>query len=148
MIDVKPTNVKLQLRARKILCEICGGHCPGSDEELDEVLQVCGRSVKLAAVKITLGVSIEEANFRLVQADGVLANLLKAPDGIKSVETGTNDDPQYVLCVDGGGSKCRAVVLGRDRVAGTGEAGPCNPYVVREHGSTESTNRKTEATLV
>ena len=124
MIDVKPTNVKLQRRARRIIREICRDRCQQSDAELDDVLQVCDRSVKLVAAHIYLGISVEEAKLRLQEANGLLANLLKAPKDDNEVDKGM---VQYVLCVDGGGSKCEAVILREDGAKGTGEAGPCNP---------------------
>lgn len=36
----------------------------------------------------------------------------------------------YVLCVDGGGSKCTAVLVRDDGTTLTGEAGPCNPSTI------------------
>lgn len=126
MVDVKPTNVKLQLRARRILGEICGDRAPESDEELDGVLEACGKSVKLAAAKLCLNVSVEEAEVQLQKVDGVLATLLKEPKAVSGVEKG--EDTKYVLCVDGGGSKCTAVIMSSTGAVGAGEAGPCNPY--------------------
>ena len=124
MIDVKPTNVKLQLRARRILREICGDRSPESDEELDSILQECGRSVKLAAVCIWLGVPVEEGKIRLTEANDILANIIKGPKNIKSFH---KEDQKFVLCVDGGGSKCKAVIVSQRGAIGSGEAGPCNP---------------------
>jgi N-acetylmuramic acid 6-phosphate etherase len=131
MVDVKPTNVKLQLRARRILREICGDRCPESDEDLDQELKSCNRNVKLTAVKICLGVSVEEAKRRLQGAGSVLASLLKASRASNASANGApaNHDTAYVLCVDGGGSKCGAVILSSDGAIGYGESGPCNPYV-------------------
>ena len=128
MIDVEPTNVKLQLRARRILRDICGDRCPQSDEELGAVLKQSERSVKVAAMTISCGVSVEEAKLRLREAGGVLANVLNAPQTLQSgVPGGGTKEAQYVLCVDGGGSKCKAVIISDAGVEGAGEAGPCNP---------------------
>ena len=126
---MKPTNCKLELRARGILREICRDHCPTSDEDLDQELKACGRNVKLTAVKIYLGVSVDEAERHLQGADGVLTNLLKASQASSESVNGrsTSHDPAYVLCIDGGGSKCSAVLMSADGAVGHGESGPCNP---------------------
>lgn len=128
---MKPTNIKLEIRARRILREICGDRCPESDEDLDQELKACGRNVKLTAVKICLGVSVEEADRRLQDAGGVLANLLKASQASNENGNGisASQGAAYVLCVDGGGSKCSAVIMSRNGAVGHGESGPCNPYV-------------------
>lgn len=126
MIDVKPTNIKLKIRARRILREICGDRCPALDEDIDQELRNCGRSVKLAAVKISLGVSVEEAERLLKDAGGVLANLLKPQASILSLANGIAEG-SYVLCVDGGGSKCNAVIISENGDVGSGESGPGNP---------------------
>ncbi|CAK7219877.1 hypothetical protein SEUCBS140593_004041 [Sporothrix eucalyptigena] len=38
--------------------------------------------------------------------------------------------PSYVLCVDGGGSKCTAVLISSEGTILTGHAGPCNPSTI------------------
>ncbi|KAK5164507.1 uncharacterized protein LTR77_009713 [Saxophila tyrrhenica] len=127
MIDVKSTNVKLQMRARRILRHICGDRCLAFDGEIDQILEEADRSVKLAAAKLMLDVSINEARQRLENANGVLADLLiDAESGLNNAVTPEEREP-YVLCVDGGGSKGRAVVANRHGQLGRGEAGPCNP---------------------
>jgi N-acetylmuramic acid 6-phosphate etherase len=129
MVDVKPTNVKLQVRARGILRYICGDRAPASDEELDQELDACRRNVKLAAVKIYLGASIDEAESRLQAAGGILANIIKTVHTREKAANGMVDDAdaEFVLCVDGGGSKCSAVLLSKSGVMFRGESGPCNP---------------------
>lgn len=131
MIDVKPTNVKLKLRARRILREICGERCPVLDDALDATLEACGRSVKLAAVVIWFNVPIAEAQRRLDEADGILANALQPRHAPEEIESRAKT---FYLCVDGGGSKTHAVITSFDGVnAGgmeaEGNAGPCNAYV-------------------
>lgn len=44
--------------------------------------------------------------------------------------TSTSPPRQYFLCVDGGGSKCTAVLVGSDGSTLTGDAGPCNPSTI------------------
>lgn len=132
MIDVKPTNVKLKQRARGFLREICGERCPVLDEGLDATLEACSRSVKLAAVVIWFNVPVAEAQRRLDEADGMLANALQprqAPEEVDSTKA-----KAFYLCVDGGGSKTHAVITSLDGLnAGSMEAegngGPCNAYV-------------------
>ena len=67
-----------------------------------------------------------------MQAAGdVLANLLETHQDVKAnvSETSVNAEAGYVLCVDGGGSKCSAVIISSDGAVGHGESGPCNPCV-------------------
>lgn len=126
MVDVKPTNIKLEHRARSIIREIVGPDCLCPDDELDKVLVQCDESVKLAAVVLKLGVSVEEARHRLEAANGVLATLIK-PSADSTVPTQNGHETyEAVLCVDAGGSRCRATILYSDGSNGTGEAGPCN----------------------
>ncbi|OAL22400.1 hypothetical protein AYO20_11186 [Fonsecaea nubica] len=128
MVDLRATNFKLQQRSRNILRAICGTQCPDSDADLDALLASCQGSVKLAIATIGLGTSVEEAKRRLEDAGGVLANVLKKPphEYTKSQPTADSRAPEYVLCVDGGGSKCAAVVTSADGQIGYGEGPGCN----------------------
>ncbi|PVH80206.1 putative glucokinase regulator family protein [Cadophora sp. DSE1049] len=123
MIDVKSSNLKLQQRSKNIIRTICGEKSPSSDKELESFLAACSGSVKLAVATILLETSIPEAKRRLDKAGGVLADVLQNPQPQHSEPVTIGD---YVLCVDGGGSKCGAVVLGRNGELGQGEAGECN----------------------
>ncbi|OBT74309.1 hypothetical protein VF21_06897 [Pseudogymnoascus sp. 05NY08] len=118
MIDLKATNNKLQQRSRNIIRTICGPSASVSDDELDRILALCNGSVKLAVATILLQVSSDEAAKRLETAKGVLADVLYVGPMV--------EDSHFVLCVDGGGSKCAAVLLGRNGEEGRGEAGECN----------------------
>ena len=124
MVDLKATNLKLRQRSRNMLRTICGQRCPESDESLDVLLNSCQGSVKLAIVTLTLGVSVLEATRRLDEAVGVLANVLKTP--VTANPTENSDTDEYVLCVDGGGSKCAAVIMSADGAVGVGEGSSCN----------------------
>lgn len=130
MIDLKATNEKLQQRARNIVRTICGSSSRESDEELDLLLEKCKGSVKLAVATILLDLPAHEAAGRLEAAGGVLAKVLKPKNVAASNSLGTNGDlpNNFVLCVDGGGSKCAAVLLGPNGQEGRGEAGECNVY--------------------
>jgi hypothetical protein len=128
MIDLKATNKKLQQRARNIIRAICGSSSPESDEELDLVLEKCKGSVKLAVATILLNISAHEAAGRLEAAGGVLSKVLKQNNSTAIISLGVNRNSasDFVLCVDGGGSKCAAFLLGPGGQEGRGEAGECN----------------------
>ena len=128
MIDLKATNEKLQQRSRNIIRQMCGLLSPKSDEGLDAVLAACEGSVKLAVATILLQTSIPEAKGRLEDAHGILADVLKDLNNTSRDSSAPNGGELdgYVLCVDGGGSKCAAVVFGKNGEIGRGEAGECN----------------------
>lgn len=129
MVDLKATNLKLRQRSRNILRAITGPLCPGSDSELDSLLIECGGSVKLAAAKIILNTSVPRAIASLERNHGVLA---KAMDEAGLGDSAASAGP-LVLCVDAGGSSCKAVVKDRSESSGFGVSGPCNVYA----GSTD-----------
>lgn len=128
MVDVKATNLKLQQRARNILREVCGSGCPNSDAELDEVLQQSGGSVKVAIAMISLGASADEARQRLDEVNGVLGILLQDADTRQQprVNGAHSNEQSFVLCVDGGGSKCAAYVIGQNGEYGEAKGPACN----------------------
>ncbi|KAF2971636.1 hypothetical protein GQX73_g2034 [Xylaria multiplex] len=123
MIDVKATNLKLKQRARNILRFVGGTACTQTDLELDKILECCRGSVKLAAIVITLKLSVAEAEDRLQRNKGVLARVF-AEAHKKKLRQETYDD--LVLCVDAGGTSCKAVIMSKDGEMGMGRAGPCN----------------------
>jgi N-acetylmuramic acid 6-phosphate etherase len=124
MVDLKATNLKLRQRSRNILRTVCGDRCPKSDTDLDAVLEDCHGSVKLAIVALSLGLSPPEAIKRLDAAGGILANVVRE----HSTTTLTNSDrgQRYVLCIDGGGSKCAAGITSPDGHRSYGEGPSCN----------------------
>lgn len=122
MIDVKASNDKLKQRAKNILRSIGGASCAKSDDEFEQLLEQCAGSVKLAAAAMMLHVPVEEASRTLQTHQGVLSQaLIEARPESKS-----NQDKDLVLCVDAGGSSCRAVLRSDDGVVGVGMAGQCN----------------------
>jgi N-acetylmuramic acid 6-phosphate etherase len=125
MIDVKATNIKLRQRARNILRFVGGDACTQTDEELDSILQDCRGSVKLAAVTIVLKVPVVEAEDQLQRNKGVLARVFQEARE-KDTQPQQGQDDGLVLCVDAGGTSCKAVVMSEDGAMGTGTAGPCN----------------------
>ncbi|KAK9441497.1 N-acetylmuramic acid 6-phosphate etherase [Metarhizium brunneum] len=125
MVDLRATNIKLQQRARNILRLIGGPRCTQSDEELGRILHECHGSVKLAAATIVLGVPVADAEARLRQHGGLLARVIEEHEGQQAATDEAQDDG-LVLCVDAGGTSCKAVIMSRDGVSGCGAAGPCN----------------------
>lgn len=122
MIDLKATNHKLEQRAKNILRAFTSNDLRTySDEELEKLLQSCSGSVKLAATVVMLQVPVEEARLRLQNSRGVLSRTLRG----HTVSTGSDGD-DLVLCVDAGGSGCKAAVMSRNGALGSGKGGPCN----------------------
>lgn len=127
MVDVKTSNLKLQQRARNILRLIAGPTCQQPDEILDQMLDACHGSVKLAAVTLVLNVPVLEAEERLRRNKGVLENVFQEMREKVSQSNGIDDS--LVVCVDAGGTSCKAVIMSKSGCIGHGEAGPCNVYV-------------------
>lgn len=125
MVDLKATNLKLRQRARNVLRAVAGPSCKASDAELDTLLAACQGSVKLACASLTLGVSPAVADEQLKQNDGVLARVI---DNAQHKELNADSQGKLVLCVDAGGSSCKALVMSADGRTGSGSAGPCNVY--------------------
>jgi N-acetylmuramic acid 6-phosphate etherase len=125
MVDLRATNLKLRQRARNVLRAVAGPSCKASDAELDTLLVACQGSVKLACASLTLDVSPTVAEEQLKQTDGVLARVI---NGAQQNGLGAYSQEQLVLCVDAGGSNCKALVMSTDGRTGSGSAGPCNVY--------------------
>lgn len=126
MIDLKATNLKLKQRAKNILRFVGGKQCLQSDQELEEVLEACHGSVKLAAATIALGVPVSEADERLQRNHGVLARVFEEQEKLGQVNGQEKRPSDLVLCVDAGGTSCKAVVMTPDGTKRLGIAGPCN----------------------
>ncbi|KID97801.1 ATPase, BadF/BadG/BcrA/BcrD type, partial [Metarhizium majus ARSEF 297] len=125
MVHLRATNIKLQQRARNMLRLIGGPRCTQSDEELGRILHECHGSVKLAAATIVLGVPVADAEARLQRHGGLLARVIEEHEGQQAAADEAQDDG-LVLCVDAGGTSCKAVIMSSDGVSGCGAAGPCN----------------------
>ncbi|KAI9738393.1 MAG: hypothetical protein M1834_008896 [Cirrosporium novae-zelandiae] len=133
MVDLKASNLKLQQRSRNIIRKLCGSLCPNSDDEIDALISKCNGSVKLALVTLTLNMSVEESARRIQDAEGSLSAVLRRHEEqrlkgeIKEKSQMENFEPvDWVLCVDGGGTKCTAMIKGQNGEFGEGEAGNCN----------------------
>ena len=132
MVDLIASNQKLKQRSRNILRQLSKNSRDWTDEALNELLARCDGSVKLALVVAETGLSVEESRRQLEAAHGVLAGLLPVGDDDAQPETPpvTRAKQRYqVLCIDGGGSKCAAVVGTAGGVMSRGVGGPCNLYV-------------------
>ena len=77
MVNVQPTNAKLQARARRIVEQACGL----APEEAEAQLAACGGEVKTAIVSALAGVTPVEARRRLGAAGGVVRRALSVGRG-------------------------------------------------------------------
>ena len=125
MVDMVASNLKLKQRSRNILRRLSTRCEAMSDSDLDTLLFDCNRSVKLALLVAETGLPVEEAQTRLDQAGGVLVKALGPERGSAQVNGTSTPDREYVLCIDGGGTKCAATIANRTGIVGRGIAGPC-----------------------
>jgi N-acetylmuramic acid 6-phosphate etherase len=135
MVDLVASNAKLKQRSRNILRQLSKSCSTISDASLDGLLQRCNHNVKLALLVSESGRPVDKCRRRLEMAEGVLTTALAR----LAVETRTkvpieghrhtNQQREYVLCVDGGGSKCAAVIANRMGIVSRGFAGPSNMFV-------------------
>ncbi|HXP85965.1 MAG TPA: N-acetylmuramic acid 6-phosphate etherase [Bryobacteraceae bacterium] len=75
MVNVQPTNAKLEDRARRIIRQATGV----TAERASELLEAAGRSVRTAIVMEKLGTRREDAERRLAQAGGRIREALRPP---------------------------------------------------------------------
>jgi N-acetylmuramic acid 6-phosphate etherase len=73
MVNVQPTNQKLEDRARRIIQEATGV----TYEQAADLLDRAGRSVRIAIIMQKKGISREEAGALLAQANGKIREALK-----------------------------------------------------------------------
>ncbi|KAF3481691.1 N-acetylmuramic acid 6-phosphate etherase [Arthroderma uncinatum] len=140
MVDVKTSNLKLQQRSRNIIRKLSGSSCPSTDTEIDDLLCRCDGSVKLALATLALSSTPEYARRKLEASSGKLSAIMRADanpahslnaighsNSVHLSMAEPNDVPySFVLYVDGGGTKCRAMIVRTHLERGVGEAGPCN----------------------
>jgi N-acetylmuramic acid 6-phosphate etherase len=126
MVDLVASNLKLQQRSRNFLRKLSKNCEFMSDADLDALLLECSGSVKLALLAAETGLPVEDCQSRLESTRGVLSKALdKRPDN-EQVNGCSTQSRQYVLCIDGGGTKCAAVIADKTGVISRGVAGPCN----------------------
>lgn len=99
-----------------------------TDQYLDDLLTRCDGRVKVALVVAEKGLSVEESRNQLEAAQGVLAKVIAIEDQVQVKKPLVNGfkHQRSVLCIDGGGSKCAAVVGDSSGNIGKGVAGACN----------------------
>ncbi|CBF73938.1 uncharacterized protein ANIA_11038 [Aspergillus nidulans FGSC A4] len=134
MVDLVASNAKLRQRSRNILRRLSAECASMPNLELDSLLSRCKGSVKLALLMVATGKPVEECREVLEAADQQLAKALElaATSTLQQGAEGRLRDQstELILCIDGGGSKCAAVVATKaGAVLGRGEAGPCNMCV-------------------
>ncbi|PAE15288.1 N-acetylmuramic acid 6-phosphate etherase [Virgibacillus sp. 7505] len=74
MVDVKPTNDKLQERAKRIIMEATGANYDAAEKIFD----LADGQVKTAIVMLLLDVTKEEAESKLLNAEGFVRSAIKA----------------------------------------------------------------------
>ncbi len=74
MVDVKPTNDKLQERAKRIIMEATGANYDAAEKVFDQA----DGQVKTAIVMLLLDVTKEEAEEKLRNAEGFVRSAIKA----------------------------------------------------------------------
>lgn len=74
MIDVRPTNAKLRVRAARLLCQVTGV----SEEQAQRLLVEAGWEGKTAAVMALTGCGPEEARRRLAEVGGFVRKVVAA----------------------------------------------------------------------
>lgn len=96
-----------------------------TDSDLDALLIKCDRSVKLAILVAETDKSVEDCKSDLELSGGILSNALqentKRPEPVPKKLL-----RNFVLCIDGGGTKCAAVVADASGKISHGYAGSCN----------------------
>ena len=135
MVDLKAANIKLERRSRNIIRSIEPTAFDFTDDGLDARINSCGGSVKLTLMTLMTGLENEDCKWNLERAGGVLPKALQdrqakviSAEKINGTQT-INDDSKpgrFVLCIDGGGTKCAIAVANEAGEIGKGEAGPCN----------------------
>ncbi|RJE21743.1 glucokinase regulator family protein [Aspergillus sclerotialis] len=126
MVDLVASNLKLKQRSRNILrrlSKICESM---SDADLDSLLLNCNGRVKLALLVSETGLSVNECQEKLDLAGGVLSKALSTEPANEQLKGPPVHDRNFVLCIDGGGTKCAAVVADSTGTLSRGIAGPCN----------------------
>ncbi|CAG7983355.1 unnamed protein product [Penicillium olsonii] len=127
MVDMVASNLKLEQRSRNMLRSVSARCNTFSDAELDSLLVECNHSVKLAILVAESQCSVDVCEKHLASTGGVLAKALAVinrPNENTVVESIASRP--FVLCIDGGGTKCAATVTDATGVVYQGCSGPCN----------------------
>ncbi|KAJ6008275.1 hypothetical protein N7540_012251 [Penicillium herquei] len=127
MVDMVASNLKLEQRSRNMLRRLSEKCNARSDSELDTLLAESNGSVKLAILVVETSESVQTCQQSLYSAEGILSEALAgiSRSDERHIRHIQGERP-FVLCIDGGGSKCAAVVADKSGVMSYGFAGPCN----------------------
>ncbi|KAJ5142392.1 hypothetical protein N7476_003748 [Penicillium atrosanguineum] len=126
MVDMVASNLKLEQRSRNMLRRLSTKCSSMSDSELNALLSASKHSVKLAILVAETGESVDTCANLLKSAGGVLATALNEISQSSTQSMNTEISGRFMLCIDGGGSKCAAVVTNADGLVSHGYGGPCN----------------------
>lgn len=128
MVDLKTSNLKLVDRSRRIFRTLHPSAVL-SDSGIDQLISSCDGSVKLALVVAKSGCSVEEGKAKLETAGGVLKRAWESETSNVarlSVADDASSEPELLLCVDAGGTKCSVVIADRHGLVATAVGGSCN----------------------
>ncbi|OJJ65791.1 hypothetical protein ASPBRDRAFT_164676 [Aspergillus brasiliensis CBS 101740] len=128
MVDLIASNQKLKQRSRNILRRVSRQCSTMTDQDLDDLLARCGGRVKVALLVADKGISVKESREQLEIAQGVLAKAIATEDkaSVKTPLINGLKHHRLALCIDGGGSKCAALVGDTSGNLGKAVAGSCN----------------------
>lgn len=127
MVDLQASNLKLKQRSRNILKKLSSKCGTMTDSDLDALLMECDRSVKLAFLVAETGKSVETCKGDLQSVGGILSKALDV--AVPDIQPVSHElVRKFALCIDGGGTKCAAVMSDAAGNTTRGSAGPCNLY--------------------
>ncbi|KAJ5160929.1 uncharacterized protein N7482_007933 [Penicillium canariense] len=127
MVDMVASNLKLEQRSRNMLRRLSTKCSSLSDSELDALLAQSNGSVKLAILVAETGKSAKDCQQHLDSAGGVLASAFEGASApAQPLCPPAAIARRFMLCIDGGGTKCAAAVTDHTGVVRHGYAGPCN----------------------
>lgn len=113
-----------------------------SDAELDALLAQSNRSVKLAMLVAETGQTVEACQQLLESAGGVLACALDRACPCTQPQSPIDGiSKRFTLCIDGGGSKCAAVIADSSGHTSHRFAGSCNLWVLPPQSARVYTDR-------
>lgn len=142
MVDVRASNEKLRARGRRIVRQVCEGRplmqnirphinvkarSEDLDASIDSIIKKCQDNIKLACAVGLSGLGPDAAMEKLAAVGGHLDTFLRTLDAnIRANVAGPDQQEEYFLCVDGGGTKCAASIASQNGVVAQGVAGGCN----------------------
>ncbi|KAJ5669925.1 N-acetylmuramic acid 6-phosphate etherase [Penicillium maclennaniae] len=125
-VDLVASNLKLEQRTRNTLRRLstkCGSM---TVSKLDPLLSTSNRSVEFASLVAETGESVKTCEELLKSAGCVLATALDDISRPSTQQVHIEISGRLMLCIDGGGTKCAAVVTNPDGLASHGYGGLYN----------------------